>query len=195
MAHSASHFSNWVYNLRHPNKPTVLLNRDVEKRRALGVLDHDAIELVKERTFSKVSDKIHNKEWNLYYADKVHNEKLFYSKILGIDGRPLRGRPDVVFSHTSDKYFIIVERKITSVPRAIQFMHILEPAQCQLWAYSWLDDFSHAKEVLLILEIWERYRGGIRAADIASWRRSDEKHHSHCLELFEQYAGRHHDVR
>lgn len=192
MAHSASDFSNWVYRIRHPNKPNVLVDRDGEKRRALGVLDHDAIELIKKRTFLKINKKINTTEWGLYYADDAHRGNTFFSKKLSIDGKPLVGRPDVVFSHKRMDYFIVVERKITSVPSDIQYLHIFEPAQCQLWAYSWLDELSHAKDVLLILEIWERFRGGIRAADMVSWRRSNDKHHGHCLELFERYASRHH---
>jgi hypothetical protein len=190
MRHSASDFSDWVYQLRHPKKTNRNIDRETEKRRALGTLDHNAIELIKTRTLPRVSEKINHKKWKLYYVDDNSSQKIFHSQRLNVDGVSLKGRPDVIFSYNDGDYYIVVERKITSVPHDIQHFHILEPAQCQLWAYSWLDELANAKDVLLVLEIWERFRGGIRASDIAYWKRSNDKHNSHCLTLFEMYVRR-----
>lgn len=190
MSFSASEFSNWVYHLRHPNKIESVKDQRLHYRRMLGSLDHEVVDLMKQRTLRMASPRIKIGNWDLCYADTGADDRFFQSTYLTIDGTPMKGRPDVIFEYKHDNYFIVVERTFTSVPREKQHDHIFEPAQIQLWVYSWLDIFSEAIDVLLILEIWERHRGGIQTGDIVSWRRSDEKHHFHCLELFERYAAR-----
>jgi hypothetical protein len=88
-----------------------------------------------------------------------YNRDPYLISSLEIDGRPLRASPDMVFQEVlpaggdTDKHarIIIVEIKCTNAevpPR------LWPNVRAQLWAYSKIDEFSDASEIILVGEVW-----------------------------------------
>lgn len=122
---------------------------------------------------------------------------------LKIDGKPLYGKPDIVLKNIKTNDRIIIEVKSTTVPEWKLFSNKYKwlNLQCQLWAYSFIDEFKNSSNLYLIGDIWIKNRGKlIHHKEPLYWRiRKEGKinlekrqiriFHEKCKDIFENIYG------
>jgi len=136
-----------------------------------------------KRAVSKAADG----DWVLY-LDGVRshmNEGLPISS-LTIDGKPLRGVPDLVFRERRTNRILIVELKVSEAQLWADGWPNL---RAQLWAYSRIDRWANAPEILLAGEVWAPRRPEPLRRRTWLWNTADETLQTENRELFEAYGG------
>jgi len=115
------------------------------------------------------------------------------SKLLA-SGQPLRASPDLVFREepvagtapTGKERILIVEIKCSSAeipPR------LWPNVRAQLWAYSKIDDFAGASEIILVGEVWRMSPGFATLTRTNVWRTPCPDLEEEGLHLFTAYNG------
>ena len=185
-----SKFAEWIFSCEvgKTQSPPIII-RDKFKER--GKKDHIKLEDILRKKWFDEGYLERNEKWELFYCDVQIPEKSFKATKLLLNNQALRCKPDVVLHDKSNNQFIIIERKFTYVPLSKIYIPKWSSAQGQLWCYSWIDDFIDAKNVILILELYQplvdKY---ILPLDrIFEWKRNDQIHHNKCLKMFERYGG------
>jgi hypothetical protein len=102
---------------------------------------------------------------------------------LAINGIPLRGKPDLVFCEKATKRILIVELKTSEAEIPSNGWPNMS---AQLWAYSKIDKWRDAKEILLVGEVWG-FRNGLRLRKVLHWNNRDQTLERENAELFDCY--------
>jgi hypothetical protein len=129
--------------------------------------------------------------WTVLFADSGDgSEEVYLASDLKIEGISLRCVPDLVMVNKETDTVLIVERKTTHVPEPLLPENGWPNVEAQLWCYSYIDDWEDAREVLLIGQLWHRFRGGVQLCHShPTWKRSDKTHDDRCRYWFERYGG------
>lgn len=105
---------------------------------------------------------------------------------LEVDGASMTGVPDLVFRERKTGRILIVELKVSE---AILPSDGWPNLRAQLWAYSHIEKWSAAPEVLLAGEVWSPESAGLQRRRTYQWRATDEVLQAESKELFEAYGG------
>lgn len=164
-------FTGWIFSLYHQK-----INKDSLSNGQMV-----------ERAVARMEPLPSNKEWEMIYEDPLNDEgQIKLISALTVNGRPLRGRPDVVYREKSTGRILIVERKTTNHEIPSDGWPNL---RAQLWAYAKADDWVDAPEVILVGEVWGFYAGIIYLRDIRRWISGEPSFEKENAELFELYRG------
>lgn len=183
---TVSSFSGWVFDLSHPEghrDPTAL---------AMGKAGESLIEKRRKLKLAR-GQAPSSANFRLLFADPLDDSApSFQISCLTLNGKPLRGRPDVVLEDKITGEVSIFERKVTNWRRDV-------PAtgwpnlKVQLWCYGWIDQWRDAPEVSLIGQIWKSHNETLDLSrKIPRWERSDPQFHKECEELFNLFGGHFH---
>lgn len=162
-------FTDWIFRMYVPEKDYgslvrgQLLEREIAARR-IPVPIHSRWKLI----FSGMSDG--------------NSPALAISK-LTINGVPLRGKPDLVFREKGTKRILIVEVKTSEADIPANGWPNM---RAQLWAYSKIDLWSDADEILLAGEVWG-FKDGLRLHQSIHWHKNDKFFEQENAELFSCY--------
>jgi hypothetical protein len=174
-AFTASGFANWVFmkevgvrrrptTVRDSSHPGLYVQSDFDQeeiRKRLGYLAHYDIEEMRRSHFKpkwRVFDKA---LWSVDYCDTGDESEILSCSRLThrLDGRKLRGKPDIVFVNESTSHAIIVERKTTNKSRDELLHGTSDPSTwpncwAQLWAYAHLDRYEKFRALTLVFQPW-----------------------------------------
>ena len=173
-------FTSWIYELYGvKRKPETLLHGQA----AEALIYKSRIPQPRSSTWELVHCGMHGAARG---AQRIP-ECEYRASSLVVNGRPLRASPDYVFREQAgargSERIVIVEVKHSQAPIPVD---LWPNVRAQLWAYSKIDAFSNASEILLVGEVW----GGMKSLGLrksASWRRGDEQLEFECAQLFTVY--------
>lgn len=188
---TASAFANWVFQRHHPADASFLSPPTRKDRLQLGAATHRDIQLfLTHRWCSDTFGEDGVRNWTLFYADSHEDEeRVFVASALTVGSRPLTCRPDVVLTRHDGREILIIERKTTFVPEERLHSCGWQNIEAQLWAYSYIDDFRTAGSIILIGQLWTRYRGHMSLCQThPAWRKDDPSHERRCQQWFADYA-------
>jgi len=206
-----SSFSNWVLTVDKGDVYKNQLKRGEKLEKILSnKLKYDSIS--SEEDYRRFTYDFLDNDWFLEYEDiSLKDRPSFKISSLNYNGKPFYGRPDVVYKNIKTNDRIIVEIKNTgtynnSIPDGGWFN-----LQCQLWSYSWIDNFIDSPNIFLYGDIrkmitlpnwngtqikisepsgqnpgWRIRKNGVLNLD----NDSVNILHNQCLELFEYYGGK-----
>lgn len=178
---TVSSFVDWVLRLYAPPPSYEALMSGVEGER--NVVDHRKI-------IRKVKHEIprwEHRGWKLIHDGVRGNfDQGFSIPTLTVGGVPLKGVPDLVFRERRTGRILIVELKVSSADLPQDGWPNL---RAQLWAYSRIEKWATAPEVLLAGEVWapridQPFRRGTYFC-----RGDDSTLNEQCAELFQEYGG------
>jgi hypothetical protein len=162
-------FTSWIFSL---------YNKKIDKE---SLMNGQMV----ERTVARMEALPGNKEWEVIYEDPLNGEgQIKLISALTVNGRPLKGRPDIVYREKATGKIVVVERKATNHEIPSDGWPNL---RAQLWAYAKIDDWVNAPEVILIGEIWGFYAGRVYLRDIRRWVSGEPIFEKTNIELFEMY--------
>lgn len=205
-----SSFSSWVLLIDKGSIYNKGLSRGKKLEKILSnKLRYDSIS--SNEDYRRNTYEFLDNDWVLEYEDISYKEHPPYriSK-LQYRNKPFYGRPDVVYKNIKTNDRIIVEVKNTgsfnnSIPEG-GWINL----QCQLWSYSWIDDFVDSPNIFLYGDIRKMVKlpnwngTQIKISEPSNqnpgWRiRKNGKLnlendninnlHSQCIELFRYYGG------
>lgn len=144
---TVSSFSGWVFHSLIKTKSSKKL---IEGKKLEKILSSDQSS---DETFRRINHRFLDDDWNLEFEDlSSHDKKNYKISCLTFEGRPLYGKPDLVYRNKKTNDRIIVEIKntsnFTSIPKGGWFN-----LQCQLWCYSMIDDFIDSPNIFLLGDI------------------------------------------
>ena len=178
---TVSAFADWVLRLyAPPPNPISLLDGIIGER---AVVDRRA-----EIHRAKFEiPRWEHRGWRLVH-DGVRRtvEDGFPIPSLTVDGVPLRGVPDLVFRERKSNRILIVELKVSSAELPSDGWPNL---RAQLWAYSHIQHWATASEILLAGEVWSNHSSSPVRRKTYFWRSNDTLLNEECLELFIAYGG------
>ena len=180
-SNTVSAFSDWVIRLYVPERRNAALLSGLEGERA--VVAH---RLRIQRAKLEVPRWEHQ-GWKLVHdgVRGVFDGGLSIPS-LEVDGASMIGVPDLVFRERKTGRLLIVELKVSE---AILPSDGWPNLRAQLWAYSRIERWSTAPEVLLAGEVWSPESAGLQRRRTYQWRASDEDLQAESKELFEAYGG------
>lgn len=199
---TVSHFEEWVFNKTNPTYVRPDYKSELLDRQKLGRFTHSQIQLTRGWVKQVEAAKGLSSSWELVYADPHDDSdsRIFNASCLTVDGKPMRGKPDVVLRDTETGTIIIIERKVTSWEDKEIPKYAWPNIRAQLWCYSWMDDWVNASDIVLICQFWRRrIEKGRQVAEGAwlwnwdirpAWRRSTAWVDSQCLQYFIEYGGK-----
>lgn len=170
---TVSDFTSWIYSLYSPppDSETLANGRRVE------------------RAVARLAPVPSNKDWDLWFEDPLtQNREVKLISSLTVNGKPLRAVPDLVFREKATGRFLIVERKASNKEVPLDGWPNL---RAQLWAYSKIDEWANAPEVLLVGEVWGFSADRVFPRAVVRWSRDDPVLDRNCAELFHAYRGIH----
>jgi hypothetical protein len=211
-------FSKWVFNTIVKknqnidsdcfidNQPNLILSHNMK--------DYETNEEVMRKTYKFLND-----DWVLEYEDyeltkKNSNTTSYNISALMFNDKCMSGKPDAVFKNIKNNSRIIVEIKTTNVNKKRIPIGGWYNLQCQLWAYSLIDDFCDSPNIYLygdIRQISTDY-AGTRYIRVASsevnynplWqiRKNQVLNNGlkiitldkNCKDLFNSYGGTFHNI-
>ncbi|MDT3680809.1 MAG: hypothetical protein ROZ64_18500 [Burkholderiaceae bacterium] len=174
-------FSDWIIRLYVPQRRTAALISGLEGENA--VLEH---RLRVQKAKLEVPRWEHQ-GWKLVHDGirGVFEGGLAISS-LKVGEASMVGVPDLVFRERKTGRVLIVELKVSD---AILPSNGWPNLRAQLWAYSRIEAWSAAPEVLLAGEVWSSERAGLQRRATYHWRATDAALQSESRELFEAYGG------
>ena len=180
---AVSHFASWVHDISMD--PLKLIQK--ARQQDLGKQAESSIENARRSAhqFGKFSP---GSLWNLVHngTGENHDKKIYVISDLVVNGRALVGSPDYVFKEQGSGRILIVEIKNTNIYENLIPSDGWPDMRAQLWAYSLIDEFRDAPEVILASEIWfGEYE--YKLTHIVNWRRGDEPFMSISQSLFTYY--------
>jgi len=179
-----SDFSNWV--LRHYNLGTI------QSSLRKGIEGETSVE--RHREFLHKLDlgfpASSESSWKLIHNGIAHKEsKPFRISRLKLDGNALTAVPDLVFQEMRTGKIAIVEIKVSHKP---VWANGWPNLRAQLWAYSHIDDWADAPEIILAGEVWSPPILPIFSPTwkiTHRWNSRDESLNNECELLFRTYGG------
>lgn len=162
-------FADWVFRLYIPqsNYASMLRGRQLEReiaRRRVPVPQHS--------------------RWKLEYNGMSDSkEKAKQISELTVNGISICGKPDLVFREKDTKRVLIIEVKVSEADIHSDGWPNM---RAQLWAYSKIDEWKDAPEVILVGETWG-FKNGLRLRNVNRWLRGDVKFERENAELFSCY--------
>jgi len=190
----ASKFADWVYENSNTNSKKIKLPWESKHHlMKLGKIAHEDIDLFFSLKWAQEKLKEGTaSDWKIIFTDrKAKNGKIFHANSLQINGESMRCVPDAVLEHKYKNKILIIERKTTYVPSPKIPVDGWPNVQAQLWCYSWIDDWLDFDEVILVSQLWYRYKGGLTLChDHPMWKRDDERFHTQCVSWFAKYGGK-----
>jgi hypothetical protein len=169
VGHAVSDFADWIFRLYVPEKDHGSLLRGQQLEREVAV--------------RRIPAPSHSR-WKLVFNGMVDNDsEALPITPLTINGIPLRGKPDLVFREKGTKRVLIVEIKTSEAAIPSNGWPNI---RAQLWAYSKIDAWRDADDVLLVGEIWG-FANGLRLRQAIHWRKSDQMFEGENSELFALY--------
>lgn len=172
IGHAVTDFTDWLYRLYMPKRDVQQLEtgRRVEREiamRRVPVPRHDRWKLV----FNGMGDS---------------SEAALPISELTVGGEALRGKPDLVFREKKTNRILIVEIKATEADVPSDGWPNL---RAQLWAYSKIDAWKDAEDILLVGEIWGYARmHGLRIRRTLNWRKGEIEFERNNAVLFAEYC-------
>lgn len=168
---SVSHFTDWLYRLYVPEKDYARL--------AVGR------RLEREVALKRIAVPTHGR-WKLIYNDLDEKDRASLTiPKLRIGGAPLKAKPDIVFKERSTGRILIIEIKVTD--KRI-WANGWPNLRAQMWAYSKIEQFETAPEILLVTEVWG-LRPSLHRRQVLGWKGSDQTLEQQNSELFSIYEG------
>jgi hypothetical protein len=165
---SVSNFTDWIYRLYVPQKDYANLVRGLRVERDIAI--------------QKIQVPNHSR-WKLIHNGMGDNAKNAFSiTALTINGAPMRGTPDLVFQEKDTRRILIVEIKVTEKDIPSDGWPNM---RAQLWAYSKIDKWKDAPEVILVGELWGF--SPLRWRKVIRWRRGEKSFEQENTELFDCY--------
>ena len=165
---SVSNFTDWIYRLYIPQKDYASLVRGLRVERDIAI--------------QKIQVPNHSR-WKLIHNGMGDNAKnAFPIAALTINGAPMRGSPDLVFQEKDTRRILIVEIKVTEKDIPSDGWPNM---RAQLWAYSQIDKWKDAPEVILVGELWGF--SPLRWRKVIRWRRGEKQFEQENTELFDCY--------
>lgn len=161
-------FADWIFRLYVPERDqaSLLRGRHIER----------------EIAACQIPVPSHSR-WKLEHRGMGNEGQTFDISELAINGNPLRGKPDLVLREKGTKRILIVEVKTSEAHLSSDGWPNL---RAQLWAYSKIDAWRDADEILLVGEIWG-FTGSIRLRHAVRWRKGDQPFDQQNAELFACY--------
>ena len=165
-------FTDWIFRLYKPQRDYVALKRGAHFER----------EIARKR----VRYPQHT-GWKLIYDGMNGSEEhaLPISE-LAINGAPIYGKPDLVFREKKTGRIMILEIKVSERDIPSDGWPNL---QAQLWAYSKIDMWKDAPEILLVSEVWS-YSYGVRRRGTIRYLQDDQIFETQNRKLFDVYCGK-----
>lgn len=162
-------FTDWMFRLYVPERNYSSLLRGQQIERKIASL--------------RVPAPVHSR-WNLEFNGMCGEEsKAFEISELKINGAPLRGKPDLVFREKGTKRILIIEVKTSDADIPSDGWPNM---RAQLWAYSKVDAWRDAEEMLLVGEVWG-LKNGLRLRKSIRWIKGDQMLERENAELFAYY--------
>lgn len=112
------------------------------------------------------------------------DSKIYEISQLTINGKRLRGKPDLVFREKRTRRVLIVEVKASEADIPSNGWPNL---RAQLWAYAKIDAFQDAPEISAVAEVWG-FRGGLRLRQRLRFRPEGPAFERENAELFQRYC-------
>ena len=211
-----SNFSGWVLKsfigekkqkkFQEGIKLENILSKDFHHKSKINLNKDLSDEEYRRNTYNFLTD-----DWELEFEDitSKHNTSFIISNLTH-NKEPFYGKPDVVYRNIKTNDRIIVEIKNTNYKTDIPVGGWYN-LQCQLWSYSWIDNFKDSPNIFLYGDIrktttYPNFNGTQTKVSIPSkvnpgWRfrkngkvNSDNIRikclHEQCLELFELFGGK-----
>lgn len=180
-SNTVSAFSDWVLRLYVLKRSNAALMSGIEGERS--VVAH-------RLRMQKAKQEIPRWEyegWKLVH-DGVRGASAggFLIPSLEVDGAPMIGIPDLVFRERKTGRVLIVEIKVSEAALPSDGWPNL---RAQLWAYSRIEKWSTAPEILLAGEVWSPAYAGLLRRRTYQWRANDEELQAESKALFEAYGG------
>jgi len=163
-------FTDWIFRLYVPERDYYSLVRGQRIERDIAI--------------KRIPVPAHSR-WKLIYNGMLNNgSSVFSISDLTINGAPIRGKPDLVFREKKTKRILIVEIKVSERELPSNGWPNM---RAQLWAYSKIDEWKDAPEVILVGEIWG-FRYGLRLRKAIHFRSKDQTFEQENAELFARYS-------
>lgn len=179
---NVSGFADWVLRLYIADRDPTALQQGLDGERA--VVDHQAV----LRQAKLEVPRWEYRGWKLVH-DGIRGQfdGGFEISTLQISGESLLGVPDLVFRERETNRIAIVELKVS---RANLPSDGWPNLRAQLWAYSKIDRWSSAPEIILAGEVWVQTTATecIRRATYR-WLKGDTTLDNECSALFRKYGG------
>lgn len=197
-----SDFTGWIYDSIIPKRDNTI--NFIEGKKTEKEL-FDKIDKSDSYFKSQYSGFLTN-DWVLEFEDlSDRKKKSFQISNLIVNNEPLIGKPDIVYRNKNNNDRIIIEIKSTSYRTDIPLGGWFN-LQCQLWAYSQIDEFKSSKNIFLMGDIRIRKYGysNQKASNVRpKWRikkhgelyldhEEVRKFHEQCKMIFEMYGGEYH---
>lgn len=163
-------FTDWLFRLYMPQRDYEALKRGARFER----------EIARKR----VQLPSHG-NWNLVF-DGMNGSNVSALRIAGlaINGAAIWGKPDLVFREKKTGRILIVEIKVSECDIPSDGWPNM---RAQLWAYSQIDQWQDAPEILLASEVWS-YKYGVRRRKTIRFSARDAVLHAQNRELFDIYV-------
>lgn len=177
--HTVSDFTDWLYRFYTPPRDDKVLLAGIDGERA--VVDH-------REQIKREVPRLGYERWKLKH-DGIRRkfDEAFLIPSLTVDGLAIKGVPDLVFKERRTGRILIVELKVSSKDLPSNGWPNL---RAQLWAYSRIEQYAAAPEVLLAGEVWSHQLDKPVLRQTYFWRRGDLQLEEECTELFLAYGGR-----
>lgn len=172
-------FTDWLFSLYTKHPSNAWASRGKAGETAVERIRIDGPNILAEMT---------PKDWKLKFrglGDSPDPAQDISS--LRVDGKTLRGQPDLVFEHKKTGEILILELKVSNKPVPGDGWPNL---RAQLWAYAQIDLFSDAPRIHLACQVWktdpeERYT----LSAPLYFNHSCEEWNKRNAELFHIYGG------
>ena len=191
-------FSNWVFNSLH-NKTDRLYNQENGKELEKIIINRRTENYIRKNYGISF-------DWELEYNDLNQTQNKVYeiSNLIFRD-KKLYGKPDIVFRNKQNNDRIIIELKSSTGI----YVDIPEDGwinmKCQLWSYSYIDEFKDSNNIFLVGDIHRVYyhenqiifshekspSWWFKKNGVINFSESGVKEfHNQCVEIFKIYGGR-----
>ncbi|NCU32470.1 MAG: hypothetical protein EOM23_05970, partial [Candidatus Moranbacteria bacterium] len=170
---TVSLFNEWIYDatVYRPHevdeKESQTAGKKVEEVLTKGMQKKNNYFKIKEsHSYSMI------KKWERIYEDlSENNNEAFTISKLQFNGKPFKGKPDIVYKSIQGN-IMIIEVKCTdkAIDPPIGGWYNL---QCQLWAYSWIDMFENANNIYLLADI--KLRENVIVNGKSGWKFTQSK--------------------
>ena len=196
---TVTHFSKWVFDKENPTYARSEYKSEIQDRQELGRFLHTHIQATRGWIQHIGAGKGLSSNWELVYADDESDRRIFTASCLLVDGKPVRGKPDVVLRDKETGTIIIIERKTTGRGEDRIPIYSWPNVWVQLWCYGFMDEWADAPDVVLACQYWKRNIENMRQLTDGAWlwnwkarpgwKRSAVQFHLECLNYFLEYGG------
>lgn len=165
-------FTDWVFRLYKPQRDYVAMKRGAHFEREIA---RKRIRYPQHTGWKLIYDGMNGSE-----------EQALPISELAIKGSPIYGKPDLVFREKKTGRIMILEIKVSERDIPSDGWPNL---QAQLWAYSKIDTWKHAPEIILVSEVWS-YSYGVRRRGTIRYLQGDPLFETQNRKLFDVYCSK-----